>query len=47
MNEDEGSTITDLLVDEKESFCIFYDDEILTQEEAIKKYQCGDFVKYL
>lgn len=45
MGEDEGVNITQTEVDEEGLLCIFYDCEVLNDEQALAKYAKGDFVK--
>ena len=47
MSEEEGQDITDTYIDDSEEISIFYDSSILSEEQAVKKYNDGIFSKYL
>lgn len=43
MGEEAGASITQTEVDEDGILCIFYDGDLLSEEEALDKYNKGDF----
>lgn len=47
MGEEEGKNITEAYVDEDSEICVFYDGSVMSEEEAIKKYKDGDYVKQI
>ncbi len=47
MGEEEGADITEAYLDEDGELCIYYDCSVLTEEEAIEKYDKGEYVKHL
>ncbi len=47
MGEEEGQDITEAYIDEDGEICVFYDASVLSEEEAIEKYNCGDYVSSL
>lgn len=44
MGEEEGANITEAYVDEDGEICIYYDCSVLSEEEAIDKFNDGDYV---
>ena len=47
MGEEEGADIVEAYLDEDGMLCIYYDCTVLSEEEAIEKYNNGDYKKYL
>lgn len=47
MSKEEGMNITQTEADEEGILCIFYDCEVLSEEEALGKYANGEYVKSL
>ena len=47
MGEPEGENITQTEVDEEGLLCIFYDCTVLEEEEALAKYNDGEYVESL
>ena len=47
MGEEEGADITEAYVDEDGDICVYYDASVLSEEQAIQKYNNGDFVTHL
>lgn len=45
MGEEEGMNITQTEVDEEGILCIFFDGEVLTDEQALTKYTNGEYVR--
>ena len=45
MGEEEGANITEAYVDEDGETCIYYDGSVLSEEQAIGKYNRGDYSK--
>ena len=45
MGEEAGINFTRTEVDEDGILCIFYDCEVLSEEEALAKYASGEYVK--
>ena len=45
MGEEEGVNITQTEIDEEGLLCIFYDCEVLDDEQALAKYADGEYVK--
>lgn len=43
----EGEFITETYVDEDGELCLYYDSEVLSEEEVLDKYKEGQFVKSL
>ncbi len=47
MGEEEGADITEAYVDEDGEICIYYDGSVLSEEQAIAKYNSGEYKKQL
>ena len=47
MGEEEGADITEAYVDEDGEICVYYDCSVLSEEQAIEKYNRGDYSKYI
>ncbi|MCD4674283.1 MAG: hypothetical protein K8R77_16595 [Anaerolineaceae bacterium] len=45
MGETKGESITEIEVDEEGLLCIFYDGEVMDDEQAKTKYAKGEYVK--
>ncbi len=45
MGEEAGAEITEAYIDEDGEICVFYDGSVLTEEQAVAKYNKGDYVK--
>ncbi len=45
MGEEEGADITEAYVDEDGEICIYYDGSVLSEEQAIAKYNQGNYSK--
>ena len=45
MGEEAGADITEAYADEDGEICLYYDCGVMSEEEAIAKYNAGDFVK--
>ena len=46
MGSEDGVDITEAYIDEEEEMCIYYDCSVISEEEAIEKYDRGEYVKY-
>lgn len=47
MGEEAGQDITEAYIDEDGEICVYYDASALSEEEAIEKYNNGDYVNQL
>jgi len=47
MGEEEGENITEAYLDEDGEICVFYDGSVMSEQEAIRKYKKGDYVKQI
>lgn len=47
MGEEEGADITEAYVDEDGEVCIYYDGSVLSEEQAIEKFNRGDYSKHI
>lgn len=47
MGEEAGADIVEAYVDEDGMICIYYDSSVISEEDAIDKYNNGDYKKHL
>jgi len=47
MGEEAGQDITETYIGEDEEICLYYDGSVISDKQAIEKYNSGDYVKYL
>lgn len=47
MGEELGADIIEAYLDEDGMLCIYYDSSVLSEEDAVDKYNNGDYKKYL
>ena len=47
MGEEAGQDITEAYIDEDGEICVYYDASVLCEEEAVEKYNNGDYVNQL
>lgn len=47
MGEEEGADITEAYIDEDGEICVYYDCSVLSEEQAIEKYNNGKYSKSL
>lgn len=47
MGEEEGADITEAYIGDDEEMCIYYDCSVISEEDAIEKYDNGDYIKHL
>ncbi|MBN1778087.1 MAG: hypothetical protein JW811_08205 [Clostridiales bacterium] len=47
MGEEEGADITETYIDEDGEICVYYDSSVLSEEQAIEKYNNGEYVTSL
>ncbi len=47
MGEEEGQDITEAYIDEDGEICVYYDASVLSEDQAIAKFNDGDYVKHL
>jgi len=47
MGEEEGADIVEACADEDGMICIYYDCSVISEDEALDKYENGDYKKYL
>ena len=47
MGEEEGADITEAYIDEDGEICVYYDGSVLSEEQAIAKYNSGNYSKSL
>ena len=46
MGEEEGADITEAYIDEDGEICVYYDSGVMGEDEAIAKYNTGDYIKH-
>ena len=47
MGEEAGADITEAYIDEDGEVCIYYDGSVLSEEQAVAKYNNGEYSKHL
>ena len=47
MGEEAGANITEVYIDEDGEICVFYDSSVLSEQQAIDKYNNGDYSKQI